>query len=354
MNTATQLSLFDTPTLSAAPGAPETAPATQDSAPALRPTRVARGAGQAGPWTCPSCGREQKPPMRNPTPDLTCTSCAMAAHQRKMNEAAAREQARSRGAYPPPTFPELIAEARRKGFALSWSVGRGYALATGDALPLPCPQEYGELAALVARLPDEASARDSLEAARERLDHGLVNADDWDAVSKIGLYHPALANESHELMEQIGKLYPYFWSLEQRLERYPAPPLDEGTVAALAARGIRYHGAYAAWEGMAGFVAGEVVHVLEAGWTASGGVQPLEKTALGVRCLLAEDRAFYISGWRGSRDPRPYNPSLGYKDGWAAVKGMKRRGAATPAQLRRLCEDMDAAEASQGEARHAA
>jgi hypothetical protein len=83
---------------------------------------------------------------------------------------------------------------------------------------------------------------------------------------------------------------------EGRLCAHPAPPLDAATVAALAARGARYLGAYAAWEGYAGQPPGGAVHCLEARWTSAGDVLVLEKTAAGVAALLATD-------WRSYANP---------------------------------------------------
>jgi hypothetical protein len=76
-------------------------------------------------------------------------------------------------------------------------------------------------------------------------------------------------------------------TLESRLRAHPAPPLDAATVAALAARGARYLGAYAAWEGYAGQAPGGAVHCLEARWTSAGRVGRLEKTEQGIRAQLA-------------------------------------------------------------------
>jgi hypothetical protein len=78
-----------------------------------------------------------------------------------------------------------------------------------------------------------------------------------------------------------------------RLRAHPAPPLDAATVAALAARGARYLGAYAAWEGYAGQAPGGAVHCLEARWTSAGDVLVLEKTEQGVKALLQTEWRSY-------------------------------------------------------------
>jgi hypothetical protein len=129
-----------------------------------------------------------------------------------------------------------------------------------------------------------AEVRARLDGVIARLADGTANVHDWQACASTGLHCPTLEAEAHALMAQLGSLYPWFWSLEACLERFPAPPLPQTAVDALARLGVRYHGAWRPWPGHVSH--GQPEHVLETIWTIAGGIEIRSCAQAGVETLL--------------------------------------------------------------------
>ncbi len=119
--------------------------------------------------------------------------------------------------------------------------------------------------------------------------------------------------------EQAAALAGVRGEYQRRIAEHPAPGLPARTVQALVRVGVNYLGSYTAQEGDASG-AGTALHVLEALFRPASGRSIVEKTAEGVRALLAAmdlPDDLLAAGWR--RYGHPHHVTALGEDGGVGV-----------------------------------